>query len=319
MKLMKKLSSKLLLALGGIILGIIVWQVIVSKQVIGDMEKIGRSRSIEQMHDLLNEGELKTYQAVPCSPFSKIKLCGVNAYILKGNEYEVYISDYCKKYVEVAITGDELVFNLKRKIPARSDNAMVFIFMPKDPQFVHCIKADDSPFANRCVIQGFKGDNTLLFCEGERWMSITTDMSYINVNQKDSYLYICTSGLDSTLRIEHVQLNVRGEKGSMSLDDRISDSINVDIQFRESDIRNLKINSASKVGTLSLKGSLSPDISNYSRTAKMKINYPGTCDSLLIQLTNNSEKTKQLWLSKDLSGRFENIDCSENVLINRVE
>ena len=99
MKYRKKLSSKLLLALGVFILGIIVWQVIVSKRVIGDEVKIQEVQSIEQMQELLTTGKLKTYRAVPCSPFSKIKISGIAVYILKDNEYKVYVSNYCKRRI----------------------------------------------------------------------------------------------------------------------------------------------------------------------------------------------------------------------------
>ena len=316
MKYIKKLSSKLLLALGVIILSVIVWQVIVSKRVIGDTVKIKQVQSIEQIHELLKTGELKTYHSIPNRPFSKIKLNGVDVQILKGNEYAVYVSDYCKRYVEVMTNEDELFLNLPNKSSIDTHNVPVLIFMPEDPQQVYCTKS------YYFKIHGFKGENTLLFCEGkETQMRIITDMPYINVNQKDSYLDIYISGLDSMLKINHVQMNVHAENSVFNLDDRISDSINVDIQLQESVIGELKINSESKVRALSLQGTLldKKDDYDYRNIDKMNINYPGQCDSLLIQLTSAPGNAKQLFLSKGLSGRFENIDCSDNVIIVRDE
>lgn len=337
MKFMKKLSSKLLLALGLIILGVIVWQVIVSKRVIGDMEKISRTRSIEQIQELLKIGDLKSYHSIPCRPFSKIKLNGVNAHILKGKEYAIYVSDYYKRHVEIMITGNEL-FLSSRKWVTGTENTPIFIFMPEDPQSVYCMDSSNYQLMNNYKIYGFRGDNTLLFCEDN--INITTDMPFINVNQKNCLLRINISGLNNSMifmdmhnslniRIKYVQVNIRAEENSrLTFTDEISDSINVNIQLQESDIDDLIINSRSKVGTLSLKGTigLKEDyyINNYGDTIHVggsnlgNIIYPNRCDSLIIQLTNNSKTTKELFLSKELSGRFENIDCPENITIERV-
>ena len=332
MKQIKKLSTKLLLVLGVMILSVTVWQVIVSKRVIGDMVKICRSQSqsTEQIHELLKSGELKTYHPVPCRPFSKIKLNGVNAHILKGKEYEVYVSDYYKRYVEVEIIDDELFLNSFSGLPTHNHNTPVFIFMPEDPQLVY-YKPDTSQFQTIFEIHGFKGENTLLWCEGikgcEKRIVIVTDMPYINVNQKESSLKIFTSRLDSTIKTNCLQVNAHVENGKFYFDDRISDSINVNIQLQESVIEGLRINSMTKVGTLSVQGSLHKRrdrsenyyIYDYRDIEKMEISYPGQCDSLLIQLTSDLTSSYQLWLAKGLSGRFENIDCTNNVVVVRME
>ena len=331
MKQIKKLSAKLLIALVVIILSVIVWQVIVSKRVIGDMVKISRVQSIEQIQELLKTGELKTYHSMPCRSFSKIKLNGVNAYILKGNEYAVYMSDYYKRYVEITINEDELLLHSLNGIPTYNHNSPVFIFMPEDPQLIHC-QPDTSNYTNILQrIHGFKGENTLLLCEGGKERAnvivIITDMPYLHVNQKESSLNIYTFGLDSTLRINYCQVNACIKDGMFLLDDRISDSINVDIRLQESIIENLRINPQSKVGTLSLQGVLykKRDYSEYDyhydfdRIDKMKIAYPGQCDSLLIQLTSVPGSVRQVLLSPGLSGKYENIDCSDNVIIGREE
>ena len=57
MKHIKKLSSLLLLALGGIIFGAIVWQVIVSKRVIGDQQRMEQLQSTEPIQEVLEIGE----------------------------------------------------------------------------------------------------------------------------------------------------------------------------------------------------------------------------------------------------------------------
>lgn len=92
--------------------------------------------------------------------------------------------------------------------------------MPEDPLLVCCTKSDDGWRMPNYKIYGFRGDNTQLSCEGEWWTGITTDMPYINVNQKDSYLNLYTSSLDSTLRIQHVQMNVQAENSRLKLEDR---------------------------------------------------------------------------------------------------
>ena len=310
---MRKLSSKLLLALGVIILSLIIWQVIVSKRVIGDMEKIKQLQSIEQIHDLLKNKELVTYNAVSCHSFSKIRFDRVDVCILKGNEYEIYVSDYCKRYIEFVQDGEELLIKALNK-EAFNSYTPVFIFMPEDPQLVYCTKPDC--YFIGCKIYGFRGDNTLFSCE-EVGTRITTDMPFININQKNSWLDICISGLDSSLRINHVQMNVHAENSKLNFNDWDSDSIDANIQLKESAVEHLTINSNSKVGTLSLKGSLC-EKDDY-KALQMKINYPGQCDSLIIQLTSNQSNAKQLSLSKGLSGRYENISCSPNVAIYRGE
>jgi len=142
MKYIKKLSCKLLLALGVLILSAIVWQVIVSKRVISDIKKIKQVQSIEQIPELLKNGELKTYNATPCHPFSKIKPNGVDTYIFKDDKYEVYVSDYVKRNVEIVQNGDELLINALSK-EAFYTQTPVFIFMPEDPQSVHYAKPNN--------------------------------------------------------------------------------------------------------------------------------------------------------------------------------
>ena len=312
MKYIKKLSSKLLLALGALILSVIVWQVIVSKRVIGDDEKIKQLQSIEQIQESLQNGELKTYRRIPCSPFTKIKTKVVSVLILKGNEYAVYENKYYGKNIELTQNGDELLLSCSVRIRSTTTRPTLFIVMPEDPQLVACTPPEDFYFAS-CNLYGFRGDNTLLSCEGQ-YVAIDTDMPYINISQKDNRLNLRTASLDSTLRIDNVRINVDAEKSWFRLFDQISDSINVNIQLQESAItEKLKINSKSKVGTLSLKGTLGKG------TDKIKINSPGPCDSLIIQLTSPPGNAKLLLLSKGLSGRFEHIDCSENVAIAREE
>ena len=318
MKYIKKLSSKLLLALGVIILSVIVWQVIVSKQVIGDQEKIRLVQSIEQIQELLKNRELITYHSIPCQPFSKIKLKGVNARILKGNEYGIYVSDYNKRCIKVVQEENEPLINLLNE--KFYLDTPVFIFMPEDPQFVYLTKEENNYEWTSCSINGFKGENTLLSCDGGISF-IVTDMPYINANQKDNELNIIVFGLDSTLRMDNVQIKVNAENSKFTLQDRISNHINVDIQLQESKISEMSINPQSKLGTLSLKGTLRNMDNGFYDDYKNKIfiNYPGRCDSLLIQLTNNFTDVQQLFLSKDLSGKFEDINCSENIIITRKE
>jgi hypothetical protein len=73
MKQIRKLSSKLLLALGVTVLSAIVWQVIVSKRVIGDMGKIRQVQSIEQIQNLLKKQEIKNISFHSLPPFFKNK------------------------------------------------------------------------------------------------------------------------------------------------------------------------------------------------------------------------------------------------------
>ena len=312
---MRKLSSKLLLALGVIITGVIVWQVLVSKRVINDTITIKQVQSIEQMHDLLKNRELKSYKAVPCHPFSTIRLNGVDTHILKGNQYAIYVNDYYKRYIEIVQNGDELLINYLDKENYTHD-IPVFIFMPEDPQSVYYTFLNGI-FSRNHKIYGFKGDNTLIFCEGF-YFNVSTDMPYVNINQKDNNLNLHISGLDSTLRINNVQINVIAENSRFHLDDKISDSVNMNIQLQKSNISSLNVNPHAKVGTLSLKGTLRGKENN--RDSKdMEIHYPGQCDSLIIQLAGDPGNARQLLLSKDLSGRFEDINCSENVVIIREE
>jgi len=315
MKYMKKLSSKLLLALGVMILSVIVWQVIVSKQVIGDMGKIKRA-SIDQ---LLKNKELKTYHAIPCASFSKIKLNGSSCVIIKGDEYGVYMSDYCKRYVEIATNGNELHINSLSGVIAYRKTP-VFIFMPEDPQSVYYTNSDGDVTRALLRIVGFKGDNTLLSCEGGR-VDIETDMLYVTVNQKDNTMYLTTFGSDTIAGDAGIQVKINAENSKLDLDHQALSHINADIQLRESAIRSLTFDSASKVGTLSLSGSLCKiDYYYYDKDRnRMYINYPGQCDSLIIRLTNNTEDVQQLFLSKDLSAGFEDIDCSDNIIVGRRE
>ena len=299
MKQIKKLSTKLLFALGVLILSIIVWQVIVSKQVIGDEKKIEQVQSIEQIRELLKNGELKTYRILPCSPFSKIKLNESRAYILKGDEYAVYMSKYDNRIVEVVQNGDELFLDTKTTLAVER----IFIFMPEDPQFVYFTKPENAGWSySKQIIYGFRGENTLLSFEGGGWQ-IVANMPYVNVNQKDSYLQFHTFSQDSTARMDHVQIIVNSENSRFSFYDPVSNRADVNIQLQKSDIEELKINSESTVGTLSLKGTLSNG-NRYRNDERMRtrmnVNYPGQCDSLIIQLTGTPEITKPLFLSKDL-------------------
>ena len=170
--------------------------------------------------------------------------------------------------------------------------------------------------SRNCNIYGFNGENTLLSCEGG-FAYIHTDMPHINVNQKDNVVYLGIASLDSTFRTHNVRLKVDAENSLFRLNDRISNHIDVNIQLQESDVPELMINSESTVGTLSLKGTLHKENKYYN--GRMNIKHCGVCDSLLIQLTCAPGIAKQLFLSKELSGRYEYIDCSENVIIVRNE
>ncbi len=89
MKYKKKLSSKQILCLGIIVIGIIIWQAVVSERVIGDMEKIKTAKSAEEIHHWLENKELKTYESIPCIPFSKIKYSQHAIQIFKGQNMRV--------------------------------------------------------------------------------------------------------------------------------------------------------------------------------------------------------------------------------------
>ena len=309
MKHIKKLSSKLLLVLGVMILSVIVWQVIVSKRVIGDMEKIRQVQSVEQVQELLKNKELKTYHAIPIHPFSKIRINEIDAHILKGDKYEIYVSDYIKRSVEIVQNEDELVINtLGEESP--SAQTPVVIFMPEDPQSVHYGMPNNQCHRN-CKLYGFKGDNTFLSLEGGL-LGMHTDMPFINIKQKDNDLVLFTIGSN-----HKVQMNVNAENSIFNFNNQVADSINLNIQLQESVISQISFLPQSKIGTLSLEGTLAqnprrPPING-------TIEYPGQCDSLIIQLANNTENVQQLFLSKELSGSYENIDISENIVIKRGE
>ncbi|MDR0233087.1 MAG: hypothetical protein LBI82_13385 [Dysgonamonadaceae bacterium] len=312
MKHIKKLSSKLLLALGVIILSAIVWQVIVTKQIISDTKKIKQVQSIGQMHELFKSGELKTFSVVSHQPFSKIKLSGISAEILKGDEYAVYVSDYFKRHIGVTVKGDELFIDSLKKFRG---GPSVFIFTPEDPQLISCAYSGYVPHG----IFGFKGDNTLLSYEGD--LDIKTDMPYINVNQKGGYVSLYTFGLDSLFRIDNIQINANIENGVFSLRDYFSKLANIDIQLQESAIGFLTINNESTLGTLKLTGSYwkKDDYHNHfcdNKKDPLGINYSGQADSLIIRLTGNPEKQEELFL-RNLSGKFEDINVSDNIRIVR--
>jgi len=313
MKHIKKLSSKLLLALGVIILSAIVWQVIVSKRVINDAKRIHQGQSVEQVHELFKSGKLKTFSAVLHQPFSKITINGVSAQIFKGDEYAVYVSDYFRRYVKVTINEDELIIDSLKSFDA---NPVIFIFTPKDPELISCTHSEFFP-AGSYGIFGLKGDNTLISCEG--YLNINTDIPYININQKGGSLSFYVTGLDSMLRIEDVQIKAHIENSVFSLKDEISNHANVDIQLQESIINFLTINNESALGTLKLTGSYwknNPHYINDGISNPSGINHSGQADSLIIRLTGNPERQEQLFL-RGLSGRFEDINVSDNIRIVR--
>ncbi len=317
MKYITKLSSKLLVGLGIIIVGIIVFQVVVSKRVIADMEKIKQVQSIEQMHKLLENKELNTYQSISCSPFSSITICDVDVVILKGDKYEVYASNYCKEYVEIESSGNKLIINSLDWEAIGSDKIPVFIFMPEDPQSISFAKPKKKlhPPHFTCKVYGFDGRNTIVsVLDGQCRRALYTDMPYVNIKQRDSWLELYTSSLNSTARIPQVQIDVNAEISRFDLDDQISDTMNVDIQLQGGTIGNVKINPNSKVGTLSLKGSVYRKFGYADND--MYVKYSGQCDSLIIQLTGKEGVMRKLFLSKDLSAKYENIDCSENIGVN---
>jgi hypothetical protein len=334
----KKLSTKLLVILGVIVLCLIVWQSAVSKQVIGDMEKvreiqavereivkygskfqrnkIEKMKTAEQIIELLNSQELKTYNRLPKIPFSRIKLIDTDAYILKGNEFAVYVSNYNRRKIGIEVENSELLIRSLSGEYSPNSELPVFIVMPEDPQLISFIdnsEPEGSIWSYRYRIHGFDGSNTLLSYEGGRSTTVYTDIPYINIRQKSNWLTVYSFNKNG-------QLNVDAEKSVFGLFDWLSDSSNVKMNLRESIIDGIWIHSDSKIGTLSFIGDtfLQHRPSNWwRRYDDMSINYSGECDSLIIQLTNNSERVERLILSRGLLGRYENIEVSDNIFIER--
>ena len=118
---------------------------------------------------------------------------------------------------------------------------------------------------------------------------------------------------DSAFRInqgvKQIKINVDADRNVFNLQEWVSDSVDVNIRLKESSIKGVTIDPRSKVGTLSIQGSTAQKVD------KMSINYPGRCDSLLINLTGFTG----LHLSKLLSGKFEDINISDDTVIKREE
>ena len=315
----KKLSTKLLLGLGAILLCFIVFQVIVTKRVANDLEIIRQLAHNNQAHQqaltLLRNGELKTYNRSIVSPFSSIRIIGVETFILKGDEFAVYASDYYRNALEVKMENDELFIGFTENVFNNRD-LPVFITMPEDPQMItfdRCRDMGTTLSNTQHSIIGFRGENTHIFSNSMPLIRLVTDMPYINVTHYAAW------GLDIKSLGSDVQLSVEAEHGAFSFDDQFSNSLNATVQLRESTFVNMHIHQASSVGTLSVSGTLHDgwmhSNGNNDRERISIIAHSSQVDSLVIQLSSNQDAL--LRLSTELSGRYESIDVSGNLRIAR--
>ena len=317
MKRIKKLSTKMLIGLGAILLCFIVFQVIVIKRVANDLEKISQLSHNEQAHQqaltLLRSGNLKTYKRRLDASFSSIRIIDVETFILKGDEFAVYVSDYYRNALEVKIENDELFIGFSENAFNNRD-LPVFIIMPEDPQMITFDNAGTSSTMRvQHGIYGFRGDNMLISINTIGAIFLHTNIPYINV------VHSSPRGLEVNSFGKDVQLNVEVELGAFVFNDQFSNSLNATVQLRESTFVNMLIHQASSVGTLSVSGTLHDgwmhSNGNNVRERISFIAHSSQVDSLVIQLSSNQDAL--LRLSTELSGKYERVEVAGNLSLAR--
>lgn len=304
----KKLSTKLLIILGVVILSLIVWQVIFSKRVIGDFAKIHNIQTAPQARELLDNGKLKTFSKMPLSQFSNLILDGITVFLFKGDEYAVYLSSYNKDSVDVRLDNNNLHLRYFGRGGADNPKWMpVFVSMPEEPNLVHSIDTDNHGNKQHNIL-GFKGDKMRLSYGNARiWLN--TDISHIKIRQNGGELTLDVKGSD-------VCVDADSKNGSFRLFDWDSESMNLDLRLNES-IGSFAIHPQSKVEKISVMGSLRTHRYLWYGENRNTFEYSRQVDSLIINLTNSSREVERLLLSTNLSGKYEDIQISNNIFIER--
>ena len=304
----KKLSTKLLIGLSAMMLCLIIWQAVFTKRVFHDMKIVASIESIEQVREIVRNEELKTFRRLTKPSFSIIRLIETDGVILfKGDEYAVYVSQYIgENNIELRVENNKLFLHLSDWSNWRSMNTPILISMPTEPHLIYSWSEDGNSMNHR--VFGFEGGSTYFYYK-RVFAHLNTDMSYINIKQEYGSLTLWLLG-------NNVQVNADVENSSFRLLDRHSDSINLNMRLQES-IGSFDIHSRSNAGTLSVTGTLNEHQWLWYRERRSTFQYPGQADSLIIQLVNNMQSTEILYLTTNLSGRYENIDISGNIFIER--
>ena len=304
----KKLSTKLLIGLSAMVLGLLVWQVIFSKRAINDMGKTNAVQTVVQAQELLRSGELKTFRRVVDTPFSTLYLDGTNILLFKGEEYAVYVSTVIRDSVDVRMNNDTLHISFTSVGNWSGQWMPILVSMPTEPKRIHSLNSNRLAGRPHKIL-GFEGKNTLLSYENA-FIWLETDMSYINIEQKFGEVAIYQ------VLGSNVQVDAHIKNGYFRLFDRRSDSISLNMRLQES-IGSFDIHSRSNVGTLSVTGTLNEHRWLWYRERRSTFQHFGQVDSLTIQLVNNMQATEILYLATNLSGRYENIDISGTIFIER--
>jgi hypothetical protein len=137
-----------------------------------------------------------------------------------------------------------------------------------------------------------------------------TDMPNLNIRHHNNRLRVVSASMGD------VQVLVESNRGAFSLSDLNSNSINAEILMIGSTLSQISIHPQSTVGTLSVHGTMGAH--NHSiDNENINIIHNGQVDSLYIQLASNLESVRQLILSPELSSRYEHIEVSDNIIIER--
>lgn len=297
------------IGLGIIVMSLVVFQVIVTQRVLNDKAILRHSLNLEQVLSLLDNGELKTYRQHLVGSFSRLNISGMQVHITKGDRFAVYASDYYRGVFNVGVENDELTIRLRgsghRDLP-------VFIVMPAEPEYVYINNI--GVVGPMHSMLGFSGKGTLLRINHGHWISFLTDMSNLNVRHNNNrlHLHLINSG--------DIQLFVESEQGIFEMSVHNTNSIDAEIQLIESSLGIVTIDSQIPVGTLSVHGTMRENISAFRGADNLftsRIVHNGQVDSLHIQLINHSAEARTLILSAELSGRYEHIEVSDNIVIER--
>ncbi len=325
-----KLSNKLIIAFLIFILGIIGYQVIVSEKVISDTKTLKEKQSPEELLIALKNTEI--YKSTPISSIEKFEIFdNLCVEFLKGKKSEIYYTDYSN--VQVEIGKDKVIMKNKESATLSMNGARpIFIFLEKEPESI-IFKGNNKSNGFRsvdCSVYGLNGSGLLLE-NNNGYVNLETDMRNVRILQNNrGNLTISSSTMDEKQIMPEMQVSAEVNQGKISLrGNKKLTLLNANILLNEGNF-DVEVAGGARLGNLMIKGKVygmpKKNVENLKKVyayshddfySSRIISSEEYCDSLLIDLECDKDKSYRLYIPKNLKAGFEEIRCSDNIYIEK--
>ncbi len=299
-----RLSTKLLIAFGVVIVGLLGRHGLHSAAVVKRVDALKSRKTVAELHELL-QGD--GFEQIDLKPFTHVRLnASYPVMLAKGEKFElVYGKDFYQN-VQFSQQGDTLILEWGGWAAVRGNAVPLYIFMPEDPRQV---SLDDYPDAQ---IYGF-GALSLKVPTSDSYYHVSTDVPNLNVEMGDTRLRLEMACLDESQPVEYVNLKVLSEKGALRFEGRNAKALDADLQLEEAGF-SLYVNEQTHIGKLNIEGSVKGTAEEtISDTYVSRIDFPGACDSLTVSLTCPEGLKHELRIPHQLAAGYSRVSLSDNI------